>query len=69
MSSPHAAAPPVSTDPVDGADSSPRRPLAAELTRVGDLVADTLPWLDAGLIVPLLGGFEMTLGLVLISDG
>jgi putative oxidoreductase len=40
---------------------------AAGVSPVGDLVADTVPWLDRGLVVPLLGAFEVALGLVLIS--
>jgi uncharacterized membrane protein YkgB len=39
----------------------------ADATPVGDLVAGTVPFLDADLVVPALGAFEVALGLVLIS--
>lgn len=38
-----------------------------DVTPVGDLVAGTVPWLDAAWFVPALGGFEVVLGLVLLS--
>jgi putative oxidoreductase len=39
----------------------------ADVSPVGDLVASTLPFLDADLVVPGLGAFEVALVLVLIS--
>jgi putative oxidoreductase len=39
----------------------------ADRTPVGDLVAGTVPWLDATWFVPALGAFEVALGLALIA--
>jgi putative oxidoreductase len=39
----------------------------ADRTPVGDLVAGTVPWLDATWFVPALGAFEVVLGLALIG--
>lgn len=39
----------------------------ANVTPVGDLVAGTVPWVDPDLFVPALGGFEVVLGLLLMS--
>ncbi len=39
----------------------------ADRTPVGDLVAGTVPWLDATWFVPALGVFEVALGLALIA--
>lgn len=39
----------------------------AGVSPVGDLVAGTVPFLDAGVVVPVLGAFEVVLGLVLMS--
>jgi len=39
----------------------------AGVTPVADLVAGTVPFLDAGVVVPVLGVFEVVLGLVLMS--
>lgn len=38
-----------------------------DLTPVGDLVAGAVPWFDKSWFVPALGGFEVVLGLLLIS--
>lgn len=38
-----------------------------DVTPVGDLVAGTVPWFDSSWFVPALGGFEVALGLVLLS--
>lgn len=35
---------------------------AAGCSPVGDLVADIVPWLDRGLVVPLLGAFVVASG-------
>ncbi|HET9142854.1 DoxX family membrane protein [Actinophytocola sp.] len=39
----------------------------ANVTPVGDFVANTLPWFDRAWVVPALGIFEVLLGLALIS--
>lgn len=39
----------------------------ADMTPVGDFVANTLPWFNRGFIVPALGWFEVLLGLALLS--
>lgn len=39
----------------------------AGVTPARELVAGTVPWLDAGWLVPLLGWFEIVVGVVLIS--
>lgn len=38
-----------------------------DLTPVGDLVAGAMPWFDKSWFVPALGGFEVLVGLLLIS--
>ncbi|MGH3665821.1 MAG: hypothetical protein ACRDU8_07005 [Egibacteraceae bacterium] len=38
-----------------------------DVTPVGDLVADTVPFLDASWFVPALGGFEILLGVCLVA--
>ena len=38
-----------------------------DVTPVGDLVAGTVPWFDPTWFVPVLGAFEVALGLVLLS--
>jgi putative oxidoreductase len=39
----------------------------ANVTPLADFVANTLPWFDRAWVVPLLGGFEIALGLALLS--
>jgi putative oxidoreductase len=39
----------------------------ANVSPVGELVANTLPWFDRALVLPLLGGFEIALGLALLA--
>lgn len=39
----------------------------ADVAPVNELVAGTLPWLDARLAVPALGAFEILIGVVLIT--
>lgn len=38
-----------------------------DLTPVGDLVAGAVPWFDKSWFVPALGGFEVVVGLMLMS--
>lgn len=39
----------------------------ANVTPLADFVANTLPWFDRAWVVPLLGGFEIVLGLALLA--
>lgn len=39
----------------------------ANVTPLADFVADTLPWFDRAWVVPLLGAFEIALGLALLA--
>lgn len=39
----------------------------AGVTPVQDLIADTVPWLDARWLVPALGWFEVAIGLALVA--